>query len=305
MSKTDIPTRAWIDLMLLTLVWGGIFLVVEFALRGLTPLWAVFHRVFWAAIALWIYAMIRGYRPTRDLRLWGAFTVMGALNNAIPFSLITWGQVSIESGLASILNGTTAFFGITVAAIMLADEKLTVNRVIGVIMGVIGVAIIMGVEAVTNFDPRSLGQVAVLGGALSYAFAGVWARKKLAGQKPIVSAASMLTGSSLLMLPVAWLAEGPPTTTFTAETIGAIIYMSIFGSAAAYILYYRILDAAGAGNLMLVTVMMPPISIFLGWLVLDEVLTANALIGCGVILTGLVVLDGRTTAWVAGQIRGA
>ena len=207
MSKTDIPTRAWIDLMLLTLVWGGIFLAAEFALRGLTPLWAVFHRVFWAAITLWIYAMIRGYRPTRDLRLWGAFIVMGALNNAIPFSLITWGQVSIESGLASILNGTTAFFGITVAAILLVDEKLTVNRIIGVIMGVIGVAIIMGVEVLTNFDPRSLGQLAVLGAALSYAFAGVWARKRLAGQKPIVSAASMLTGSSLLMLPIAWMAE--------------------------------------------------------------------------------------------------
>lgn len=305
MSKTDIPARAWIDLILLTLVWGGIFLVVEFALRGLSPLWAVFHRVFWATLALWAYALFRGYRPPSDLRLWGAFIVMGALNNAIPFSLINWGQVSIESGLASILNGTTAFFGITVAAIMLADEKLTLNRVIGVIMGVIGVAIIMGIEAVTHFDPRSLGQLAVLGAALSYAFAGVWGRKKLVGQPPIVAAASMLTGSSIIMAPVAWLTEGPPTTTFTTETIAAIVYMSLFGSVMAYILYYRILEAAGSGNLLLVTVMMPPLSIFLGWLVLDEVLTANALIGCGVILTGLVVLDGRAVTWVAGRIRGA
>ena len=135
---------------------------------------------------------------------------------------------------------------------------------------------------------RDLAQVAILGAALSYAFAGVWARKRLTGLTPIVSAAGMLTGSSLIMFPLAWWVEGAPATSFTAETIGAIIYMSVFGTAAAYLLYYRILAAAGSGNLMLVTVIMPPLSIALGWLVLGETLTPESLIGCGMIIAGLI-----------------
>lgn len=292
-TKATIPLRAWVDLVLLALIWGAIFLVIEFALRGLTPLWAVVHRVFWATIALWALAFLRGHRPPSDMRIWFGFLVMGALNNAIPFSLITWAQVEIESGLASILNATTAFFGITVAAALLADERLTPRRIIGVVMGIAGVAVIMGVDALTSFDPRNLAQLAILGAALSYAFAGVWARKRLAGLTPMISAAGMLTGSSLIMIPLAWTVEGAPVTSFTAETIGAIIYMSMFGTVAAYLLYYRILAAAGSGNLMLVTVIMPPISIWLGWLVLGETLTNEALIGCGMIIAGLIVLDGR------------
>lgn len=299
-TDKSIPLRAWLDLILLALIWGAIFLVIEFALRGLTPLWAVVHRVFWAMIALWVLALMRGYRLPRQASIWVGFLVMGALNNAIPFSLITWAQVEIESGLASILNATTAFFGITVAAALLADERLTPQRIIGVLIGVAGVAVIMGRDALTSFDPRNLAQLSILGAALSYAFAGVWARKRLAGLTPVVSAAGMLTGSSLIMVPLAWLAEGPPTTSFAAETIGAIIYMSMFGTVAAYLLYYRILAAAGSGNLMLVTVIMPPISIWLGWLVLGETLTIEALIGCGMIIAGLIVLDGRLWRFVRG-----
>ncbi|MGB0411530.1 MAG: DMT family transporter [Pikeienuella sp.] len=302
-KSTAIPLRAWGNLMLLALIWGAIFLVVEFALRGLTPLWAVTHRVFWAMLLLWAYALRQGHRPPKSAAIWLSFLVMGALNNAIPFSLITWAQVEIESGLASILNATTAFFGITVAAALLADERLTAPRIVGVMMGVAGVAMIIGVDVLTGFDPRDLAQVAILGAALSYAFAGVWARKRLAGLTPIVSAAGMLTGSSLIMLPLAWWAEGAPATSFSAETIGAIIYMSVFGTAAAYLLYYRILAAAGSGNLMLVTVIMPPISIALGWVVLGETLTTGALFGCGMIIAGLIVLDGRTWRAISRRFR--
>ena len=297
-TSPSIPLRAWFDLLLLALIWGAIFLVIEFALRGLTPLWAVVHRVFWATIALWLIALWRGYRPPKTAAIWVGFMVMGALNNAIPFSLITWAQVEIESGLASIFNATTAFFGITVAAAFLADERLTAQRIAGVVLGIAGVAVIMGVNALTSFDPRNLAQLAILGAALSYAFAGVWARKRLSGLTPLISAAGMLTGSSLIMIPLAWVAEGPPATSFSVETIGAIIYMSMFGTVAAYLLYYRILAAAGSGNLMLVTVIMPPISIWLGWLVLGETLTTEALIGCAMIIAGLVVLDGRLWRFV-------
>jgi drug/metabolite transporter (DMT)-like permease len=301
MKNQTISPRAWIDLILLALAWGAIFLVIEFALQELTPLWAVFHRICWAAGLLWIIVHGRGERMPFTLGVWGAFIVMGALNNAIPFSLITWGQTSIESGLTSILNGATAFFGIIVAATFLADERLTPARVLGVLIGMAGVAVIVGWRSLLEFDPRAMGQIAVLGACISYAFAGVWARSYMKGLTPTQSATGMLTGSTLLMLPIAWIAEGAPDLSLSLTSIAAIVYMSLIGTVAAYLLYYRILAAAGSGNLMLVTIMMPPISIFLGWAVLDERLAPSAFIGCGLIALGLIILDGRAWRAVAGR----
>lgn len=301
MNTQTISSRAWIDLVLLALVWGAIFLVIEFALEELTPLWAVFHRIFWAAALLWIIVYGKGERMPFSPGVWLAFIVMGALNNAIPFSLITWGQTSIESGLTSILNGATAFFGIVVAAAFLTDERLTPSRVLGVLIGMTGVAVIVGWRSLLEFDPRALGQIAVLGAGVSYAFAGVWARSYMKGLTPTQSATGMLTGSSLLMLPIAWAVEGAPDISLSFTSIAAIVYMSVFGTVTAYLLYYRILAAAGSGNLMLVTIMMPPISILLGWSVLGEQLAASAFVGCGLIALGLIILDGRAWRAVAGR----
>ncbi|MEL6793758.1 MAG: DMT family transporter [Pseudomonadota bacterium] len=292
-TSATIPLRAWIDLILLALVWGAIFLFVAIALREMTPFWTVFHRVFWATLLLWLYVWWRGFAAPRGARIWFAFFVMGALNNAIPFTLITWGQTEIESGLASILNSTTAFFGIVVAAIFLADERLTARRIAGVLIGVLGVAVIIGIDALTAFDPRSLGQIAVLGAALSYAFAGVWAKTQMQGLTPTVSAAGMLTGSSVIMGVLALAVEGTPDLTLTWTTIGALAYCATFGTVVTYLLYYRILATAGSGNLLLVTIMMPPISILLGAWVLGEALAPSTYVGCGLIALGLVVLDGR------------
>ncbi len=301
MTSQNITPRAWIDLVLLALAWGAIFLVIEFALQELTPLWAVFHRIAWAAGLLWIIVYARsGAMPFRA-RVWVAFIVMGALNNAIPFSLITWGQTEIESGLTSILNGATAFFGIMVAAAFLADEKITPARLLGVTIGMSGVAVIVGWRSLLEFDPRALGQIAILGAGVSYAFAGVWARTYMKGLTPMQSATGMLTGSTMLMLPIAWAVEGAPDVSLSLTSIAAIVYMSVFGTVIAYILYYRILAAAGSGNLMLVTIMMPPISILLGWAVLGERLAPSAFVGCGLIALGLIILDGRAWRAVAGR----
>ena len=305
MNQRTISLRTWVDMILLALIWGAIFLVIEFALKELTPFWAVAHRVFWAAPVLWFVVYARGRAMPRAASAWAGFFVMGALNNAIPFSLITWGQTEIESGLASILNGTTAFFGMVVAAAFLADERLTARKSIGVVLGVIGVAVIMGLDTLGGLDPRALGQLAILGAAISYAFAGVWARLRLTGMKPEIAAAGMLTCSAGQMLAIALVAEGPPLLALTTTTIGAIAYMSLLGTAAAYLLFYRILASAGSGNLMLVTVVMPPISVLLGWAVLGERLSATDLIGCALILIGLMIVDGKLLKWVAGRKRQA
>ena len=152
---------------------------------------------------------------------------------------------------------------------------------------------VIGYDRVLSLDPRALGQWAVLGGTLSYAFAGVWGKLHLRGVAPEVAAAGMLTGSTLVMVPLALWAEGTPSLALSPEVWGAIAYYAIFATAGAYLLYYRVLGMAGAGNLLLCTLLIPPIAIFLGWAFLNERLGAEAFAGFALIALGLVVIDGR------------
>lgn len=306
MSKpAAIPLRAWADLGLLALIWGAVFLFTSLALREVAPTWIVFTRVFWAALSLWAYVLARGLPTPRGFRPWVDYLVMGARNNVAPFTLITWGQKSVESGLASILNGATAFFGILVAAMFLADERLSARRLFGVLIGLAGVAAIVGPDALSGFDPRALGQLAILGATISYSFAGVWAKRRLKGQPPAVSAAGMLTGSAVIMLPLALLVEGAPPWPLSPLTFGALGYITILATVGGFLLYYRILASAGSGNLLLVTICMPPISIALGAIVLGERLAPGVFLGAGLILLGLLVIDGRATRAIHRLARSA
>ncbi len=291
--QKSLSSRAWIELSLLGAIWGASFLAIRFALDEIGFLTAVAHRVFWAALALWVVVLAMRLPLPRDPRVWGAFLVMGLLNNVIPFGLMAWGQLHIESGLTSIFNAATAIFGVIAAAIFFADERLTARKLVGVGLGFLGVATAIGLDALADFDIRSLAQLAVLGGAMSYALASVWARKTLAGLAPQVAAAGMLTGSALIILPVAVTFEGVPTLALQPVTLIAIGYYSLLATAGAYLLYYRVLSMAGSGNLMLVTLIIVPFAITLGALVRGESLPTNAVLGFALLALGLVVIDGR------------
>lgn len=293
MTQTRIPHRAWLDLGLLSLLWGASFLSIRVALDELGVLTLVAHRVGWAALILWLYVALRRFPLPREPRVWGAFLVMGLLNNVIPFSLMAWGQQHIETGLTSIFNAATAVFAVPVAALVFADERMTPRRVAGVLVAFSGVALAIGLDALATFDIRSLAQLAVLAGTLSYAFAAAWARARLAHLRPELAAAGMLTGSALVMLPLALALEGAPTLPDRSETYAAIAYFAGPGTALAYLLYYRIVRAAGSANAMLVTLMIPPVAIALGALVLHERLAPTAFAGFGLLALGLLILDGR------------
>ena len=302
--QKTISSRAWAELLLLSLIWGASFLSIRIALDEIGPLTAVAHRTGWAMLILWGYVALRRLPLPKTPRIWGAFLIMGLLNNAIPFSLMAWGQLHIETGLTSILNAATAIFGVIAAAIFLADERLTPRKAIGVTLGFFGVATAIGLSALTQFDIRSLGQLAVIGGTISYALAGVWARKTLGGLKPQVAAAGMLTGSSLMTIPAAWIVEGPISLTLHPQTWAAIAYYAIIATAFAYLLYYRVLAMAGSGNLMLCTLLIAPVAIILGALILDEALPLRAFIGFGLLALGLVILDGRLFTAIQHRTRG-
>lgn len=293
MTERTITAESWGLLALLATIWGASFLSIRIALDEVPPLTAVAHRVGWATLVLWIYVIVRRLPLPRGKDVWIGFAGMGLLNNVIPFSLMAWGQLYIPSGLTSIFNAATAIFGVLVAALLLSDERLSRRKAIGVAIGFAGVVTAIGIDSLRAFDITSLAQLAILAGTMSYALAGVWARKRLSGLPPQVAAAGMLTTSTLIMVPLAWIIDGPIRLDLQPRTLMAIAYYALGATALAYLLYYRVLALAGSGNLMLVTLMIAPIAIVLGAVVLGETLNANAYKGFALLALSLVIIDGR------------
>lgn len=300
-SSTTIDLSSAIMLLVLAAVWGGSFFFSEVALKEVPPLTIVLHRVLWSLPVLYFIVKWQKLEIPKSLKIWLSYLVMGALNNAIPFSLIFWGQLTIESGLSSILNGTTAVFGAVVAGLLLADEPLTSRKIVGALFGVFGVAVIMGLDSLSSLDPRNLAQLAVLGAALSYSFAGVWGKRMLSGQPPIMNAFGMIAGSTILIIPTALINDGIPNLDLSTGTWASLLSLSLLATVLAYILYFKVLVRVGSANLMLVTLLIPPFAIGLGIVFLGERLGIDAWIGFALIAVGLVITDGRLFARIRSQ----
>lgn len=293
MRQSPIPARAWALLLLLALLWGASFLANRRALEEVGVLTTVAVRVGLGAVVLWLWVGWRRLPLPPLRRALPAFLAMGILNNAIPFTLIVWGQTRIDSGLAAILNATTALFAVAVAAAVHADERMTGRKALGVATGFAGVALAIGPSALLTLDLAAVAQLAVLGAALSYACAAVFARRALAGVAPEVAAAGMLTAAAALLLPAALLVDGAPPHPLESGTWAALLYLALAAGALAYLLYYRILALAGAGTLGLVTLLIPPVALILGAATYGEALPPRAFAGFALIAAGLLVLDGR------------
>ncbi|AMY69705.1 DMT family transporter [Frigidibacter mobilis] len=293
MKQTSISPLAWALMALLALIWGGSFPSNRLALAEVGVLTTVAFRVALGALLMWGVVALRGITRPRGLRVWAGFLGMGLLNNALPFTLIVWGQTRIDSGLAAILNAATAVLGVAVAAAVFRDERLGLRKGAGVLLGFTGVAVAIGIGALARFDPGSLGQLAVLGAALSYAFAGALGRVTTRGMAPELAAAGMLTAAALVMVPAALLVEGPPPLHLAPATWGALAYLAVFATAGAYVLYYRVMQLAGAGNLSLVTLLVAPVAIVIGAVMFHEALPLRAYLGFALLAAGLIVIDGR------------
>ena len=290
-QQKSLTALSWLELILLGLIWGASFLSIRIALDSIPVMTSVFHRVFWAALALWIVVLVRRLSVPKDPGIWGAFLVMGFLNNVLPFTLMAWGQLHVETGLTSILNAATAVFGVLVAAAFFPDERLTRYRALGVGLGFAGVTLAIGLRNLFSFDLQSTAQLAILAGTVSYALAAVWARVHLSGLAPQIAAAGMLTGSALFMFPIMLIVDGPPSFDLPFEAWLSVGYYALIATAGAYLLYYRVLAKAGSGNLLLVTLIIPPVAIVLGAFVRDESLPSNAFVGFGVLAVGLLILS--------------
>ena len=288
-------TSDWLILFALGFLWGSAFIFSGAALRQLPPFTIVALRVSIAAIILNTVILLTGRRYNLSLKMAGNLLLMGFINNAVPFALIVWSQTRITAGLASILNATTPIFVIILAHFFTEDEKFTPSRFIGVLIGLVGVIVLIGPGALrsSGFDP--LPRLAVLGAGLAYSIAGVFGKRfGKAGMDPIVIAGGQLIGSSLILVPLALIVDKPWNMAWPGtQTVLAVLGLAVISTALAYILYFRVLKRAGAGNALLVTMIIPFVAIFLGAAILGETIRMQELAALLVLVTGLLVIDGR------------
>lgn len=292
-EQREMTTGSWALLLLLGLLWGGSFMAIKITLGEMSPEASVLYRTALGALMLWGVIALKQYPLPLGIKPWLFMAIMGVLNNIIPFTLMAWAQMHIESGLTSILNSATAFWGVVLAALFFKDERLVPRKLLGVLIAAFGVAVVIGLAHLTKLSLRSLAQLAVILGTVFYAFASIWARKMLSGISPIVAACGMLSGSAVVSVFIVLFKEGNIPIPIQTETWIALLYIAWIGTSLAYLLYYLILARAGSANLMLVTLIVPPISIWLGATFLDESLAPRVYVGTGLIAFALVLLDGR------------
>ncbi|GJL94974.1 MAG: ABC transporter permease [Hyphococcus sp.] len=299
MQQDTMGTLEWALLIVLSLLWGGSFFFAKVALDVVPPFTLVLCRVTLASAALFFFTKVTGGKIPWTNSAWAAFASMGILNNLIPFALIFYGQTQIGASLASILNATTPVFTVIVAHFLTSNERATPSKVAGAALGVAGVVLLIGFDALKGQSLAVLGMMGCLGAALSYAFAAIYGRRfQRMKVEPVTVAFGQVTATMVMVAPAAlvidtpWLLATPGT-----GALLSIFALGLLSTALAYVIFFFLLARSGATNITLVTFLIPISGIFLGIVVLGEHLFWNHIAGLIVITLGLAAIDGRFWKW--------
>lgn len=284
--------REWSAFILLALIWGSSFLWIKIAVREIGPLMLVTFRLSFALIGLLVVGRWLKQPFPRDRRTLLAFLFMGFVNTALPFTLISWGETRIDSGLAAILNATVPLFIIVLAHFWLHDEKITLPRIGGLVIGFVGVAVLVS----RDFGPLGaqgnlVGQLAVIGASLAYATALTFSRKYLRGQHPLVQSTMVVLFAEMIMLVTTPVVERPLTFPAQPLTWFALAWLGLLGSCTAYLLFFYLNNAWGPTRASLVTYTFPVVGLFLGIVFNSEVADWRLLVGAALVVGGILVVN--------------
>jgi drug/metabolite transporter (DMT)-like permease len=276
------------ELLLLAALWGGSFLFMRIAAPVLGPVWLIEFRVLLAGLAL-LPILVRFNLWHEVRRNWIALLMVGCINSAIPFSLLAFASVSLPAGLTSILNATAPLFG-TIVAFVWLKERLTITRIIGFILGFVGVMILIGWKAVELTPAFVMAVLAGLLAALTYAIAAPYIKQKLTGVPSLTVTAGSQLGAAILLIPA--LPFTIPQQSIAADIVLAVIALALLSTAFAYILYFRLIQNIGATNALTVTYLIPLFAMLWGSLFLGEAITTSMIFGCSLILLGTAIANG-------------
>jgi drug/metabolite transporter (DMT)-like permease len=271
-------------------IWGTSFLFIKIVVTEIGPMTLVAGRLGLASLLMWSIMRFRKVPLPRGKRIWTTYAVLGLINSALPFSLISWGQQHIPSGWAALLQSTLPIFTILLAHLLTQDERLTWSKMLGVALGFCGVGLLMWPE-VRQGDSASLwGILAIVGASICYALASILVRQQLKGQNPITSAAGAFTMGFVYILPLAFLLEQPLQIAPSWRALGSWIALTVMGTVIASVIYYTLLDRTSATFTSMVTYIVPINGLILGALVLGEHLSPTLVISLGIVLSGVLLV---------------
>jgi drug/metabolite transporter (DMT)-like permease len=287
-------TKGAAILLLLGAIWGASFMFIKVGGEEMQPFFLVEIRLSLAAVVLGLVSLTKSGIFTLMRTHWRTMIMMGLLNCAIPYTLITWGETHISSGMAAIFNALTPLWAGALGFAWVWAERLSAGRLIGLVMGLVGVGLVVS----GNFEHQGeadttlflLGQGAVMLGALSYAVAGIYGRHKLHGLPVYVGATGQLITGAIMILPFALLEI--PSKVPSIQAVGSVVTLSILGTAVAALLFYWLLTNVGTIGTLLVTYLLPPFALLWGALFLHETATLWAILGLVLILLGITFTSG-------------
>lgn len=292
-AQLTLGTAEWLLIMLHSILWGASFFFGAVAIREVPSLSITGFRAIPASIIVVGVCLSMGLAIPLKASYWGRMFVLGILNNIAPMLLILWAQHQVASGVAAVFNATTPLFVVVIAHFVSADERFTWNKGLGLLVGIAGVSVLVGTNVTSGATGSVLAKAALLGAAMCYAFAGIFARKT-SREAPFVIAAGQLVAALAMALPLALFVDRPFALPMpSAAAIGAVLGIGVFSSAFASLVYFTVIKRAGATNGLLVTLLLPITPIVLGALFLGEHLAAREFIGAAIIALALVILDGR------------
>jgi drug/metabolite transporter (DMT)-like permease len=288
-SRTD-----WLLFILLGFLWGSSFLFIKIGVEaGLPPFTLVMLRLLIGFGLLAVVVTAARERLPREARVYGHLFVMGAINIALPFTLITWAEMHVDSTLTSVLNAAVPIFVIPIGAIFLRDEPLTVGRVVGVLLGFVGVALLVGFDPAAAAGVDFLGALAVIAATISYAAGAVYARRNVRGLRPMIPALFQVGFGLLITSVLAFALERPFQLTLEPGAFLAVVWLGLLGSGVAYLVFFGLLGRRGAAGTAVVAYLLPVFGVTLGALVLHEPLDGRLLAGLGLIVGGIALVNSR------------
>jgi drug/metabolite transporter (DMT)-like permease len=286
----------WLLFLLMGFMWGSSYLFIKIGVdAGLPPFTLVTLRLLFGFLLLATVVAIAREPLPRNLQTYGHLIVMGAVNIAIPFSLITWAELTVDSALAAILNAAVPLFVILIASVFLRDERITANRVAGLVAGFIGVVILVGFDPAKVASGNLTGEIALIGSTLSYACGAVYAKRNIHGLRPMIPAVFQVGFALAMVTVLAFVFERPIdiVAQIKPEAIFAVVWLGILGSGLAYLVFFRILGRWGATRTSMVAYLLPVYGIALGALVLSEPIDARLLIGTALVIGGVALVNSR------------
>ena len=279
-------------LVLLGAVWGASFMFIKIGLQSMAPEVLVALRLLIASIVLVGVLYARGLRLPSGWRIWRDFLLVGTVGLILPYLLITWSEQSIPSGMAAILNATTPLFSVLLAYMWTREEQLSGLRLLGLALGFVGVVVAVGVADLDIARADTRAQLAVMGAAACYGWAGIYGRRAFRSMPALVPATGQMLAGALIMTPLALALHGIPSPLPTALSLGAVVALAVFGTALAYILLYWLMAQIGATRTSMVTYLLPPFALLYGALFLSEAIELNALLGLGLVVAGILLANG-------------